>query len=119
MSQAGDLLREKCMNFSIRIVNLYKWLCDEKHEYVMSKQLLRAGTSIGANLSESQNAITKADFTSKIYISSKESNETQYWLELLFRTEFLDQKQYDSIMADATEIGKLLTSVTKKIHPQN
>lgn len=106
------------MNFSVRIVNLYKWLCDEKKEFVMSKQLLRSGTSIGANLAEAQAAISKADFAAKVYISSKECMETQYWIELLHRTEYLDDKQYHSIMNDAVEIGKLLTTITRSVKPR-
>ena len=90
MSNAGDLLMEKSMSFAIRIVKLYKWLCDEQKEFVLSKQLLRCGTSIGANLSEAQSAISKPDFTSKVYISLKECMETQYWIELLYKTDYLD-----------------------------
>lgn len=119
MSSAGDLLKEKSMNFSIRIVNLYKWLCEKKKEYVLSKQLLRSGTSIGANIAEAQCAVSKADFTAMIFISSKECNETQYWLELLHRTDYLNDKQYDSIKDDADELGKLLTSITKKVNPRS
>ena len=71
------------MDFALRIVNLYKYLIDEKNEYVMSKQLLRSGTSIGANIAESEHAQSKADFISKLYIALKEANETKYWLSLL------------------------------------
>ena len=117
MSNAGDLLMEKSMSFAIRIVKLYKWLCDEQKEFVLSKQLLRCGTSIGANLSEAQSAISKPDFTSKVYISLKECTETQYWIELLYKTDYLDEKQYCSIKSDAIEIGKLLSSITKKLQP--
>ena len=117
MSNAGDLLMEKSMSFAIRIVKLYKWLCDEQKEFVLSKQLLRCGTSIGANLSEAQSAISKPDFTSKVYISLKECMETQYWIELLYKTDYLDEKQYWSIKSDAIEIGKLLSSITKKLQP--
>lgn len=118
MSDSGKLLLKKCMNFAIRIVKLYKWLCDEKNEYVMSKQLLRCGTSIGANMSEAQAAVSKPDFIAKVYISAKECRETQYWIELLYNTEYLDVKQYDSIQSDAEELGKMLSSITKKLKPQ-
>lgn len=99
-------------------MNLYKWLCDEKKEFVMSKQLLRSGTSIGANMAEAQAAISKADFAAKVFISAKECRETQYWIELLFMTDYLDEKQYDSIMADSVELGNMLTSMTKKLQPK-
>ena len=105
--------------FSVRIVNLYKWLCNEKKEFVLSKQLLRSGTSIGANLSEAQSAISKADFAAKVYISLKESKETLYWIELLYRTKYLDEKLYLSIYKDANEMVSLLASVTKKLQPDS
>jgi four helix bundle protein len=119
MSQVGDLMMNKSMDFAIRIVNLYKWLCEEEKVYVLSKQLLRSGTSIGANLAEAQAAISKPDFIAKVYISAKECRETQYWIELLHRTHFLDDKQYSSIYEDATELGKLLSSITKKASSGN
>ncbi len=109
----------KSMNFAIRIVNLYKWLTKEKKESVLSKQLLRCGTSIGANLSEAQSAISKPDFSSKVYISLKECKETQYWIELLHHTDYLSEEQYLSIKNDAVEMGKLLSSVTKKLQPNS
>lgn len=111
MSQ--NIIYEKSLDFSLRIVHLYKWLCEEKKVFVLSKQLLRCGTSIGANLAEAQGAISKADFLSKIYISFKECKETLYWIELLYRASYLDDKQYDSIKKDAVELEKLLTSITK------
>lgn len=119
MSEVGELLQEKSMNFAIRIVKLYKWLCDEKKVFVLSKQLLRCGTSIGANIAEAQGAMSKADFAAKVYISSKECFETQFWIELLYKTDFLDEKQYQTIKTDAVELGRILTSITKKIHPRN
>ena len=119
MSSAGDLLMNKSMSLAIRIVNLYKWLCNEKNEFVLSKQLLRCGTSIGANLSEAQSAISKSDFASKVYISLKECMETQYWIELLYKTDYLNEEQYLSIKNDAAEMGKLLSSVTKKLQPNS
>lgn len=119
MSEAGDFIKGKSMDFSIRIVNLYKWLCNEKKEYVMSQQMLRCGTSIGANLAEAKSAISRADFVAKVYIALKECNETRYWLELLFRTNYLNEQQYYSINTDAVELGKILTTITKKTHPEN
>ena len=109
MSKVG----EKSKTFAIRIVKLYKYLCDEKKEFVLSKQLLRAGTSIGANLAEAECAISRNDFLAKIYIALKETSETQYWLELLFQTDYLTNKQYQSMQADADELRKMLSSTTK------
>lgn len=118
MSSAKDSLMTKSMDFAVRIVNLYKWLCNEKKEFVC-KQLLRSGTSIGANLSEAQSAISKADFAAKVYISLKEGKETLYWIELLYRTKYLDEKLYLSIYKDANEMVSLLASVTKKLQPDS
>lgn len=115
MDNLGLFIRTKCMNFSVRIVNLYKYLSEEKKEFVLSKQVLRSGTSIGANLVEAQNAISKKDFLAKLFISQKECAETQYWLELLMLTEYISKEQYESINNDCTEIIKLLVSTTKKL----
>ena len=103
----------KSKKFSIRIVRLYTFLREEKKEYVMSKQLLRSGTSIGANLAEAECAISRADFLSKAYIALKETMETIYWLELLHETEFLTDVQFDGICRDAEEIRRMLSSTTK------
>jgi len=110
-----SIIYEKSLNFSIRIVNLYKWLTNDKKEFVMSKQLLRCGTSIGANIAEALAAISNADFLAKLYISFKECRETLYWLELLWRTSFLDEQQYNSLLGDAMELEKMLASITKTI----
>ena len=88
-------------------------MCDEKHEYVLSKQLLRSGTSIGANVSETQHGQTKPDFNSKMNIALKEANETEYWIRLLYETSFLDETQYNSIHSDIDEIIFLLISICK------
>ena len=93
-------VKYKSKKFSVRIVNLYKYLCDKKNEYVLSKQILRSGTSIGANIAESECAISKKDFLSKIYIALKESAETLYWLDLLYETEYITDSQYESLYAD-------------------
>jgi len=119
MNDAGIKLKNKAMAFAVRIVNLYKWLCSDKKEFVLSKQLLRSGTSIGANIAESRAAISRADFLSKIYIYAKECRETQYWIELLYKTEYLNEQQYISIKEDAEEIGKILSSITKTMKPNN
>ncbi len=104
---------KKSKLFAIRIINLYKWLRSEKDEYVMAKQLLRCGTSIGANIHEGEEAISKAEFISKLYISLKEARETSYWLGLLVDTNFITQQQYESVYADCVELIKLLTSIIK------
>ena len=107
---------EKSKRFAVRIVRLYQYLCSEKKEFVISKQLLRSGTSIGANLSEAECAVSKSDFLSKIYISLKETAETMYWLELLFKTEYLTAPQYLSLYRDALELRKMLSSTTKTMY---
>ena len=106
---------DKSKNFAIRIVRLYQYLCTEKKDFVLSKQLLRSGTSIGANLAEAIYGISDKDFLSKIYISLKECAETNYWLELLFKTDYLTEQQYQSINEDCTELIKLLTSSAKNM----
>ena len=110
-----NIVKEKSVRFAIRIVKLYKFLTDEKHELVMSKQILRSGTSIGANIAESNNAISKKDFLSKLYIALKECSETLYWLDILYQTEYLDETQYRSLQADCAELYRLLQSITKTI----
>ena len=110
-----NIIEEKSFQFAIRAVNLYRYLCSEKNEYVMSKQLLRCGTSIGANVSEAQNAQSWADFLSKLNIALKEATETKYWLRLLFATDYLSEEQYQSIYADNVEIEKLLVSIVKSV----
>ena len=108
----NNVILEKTKSFAIRIVKLCKYLND-KNEYVLSKQLLRSGTSIGANVREAQRGQSKADFISKMNIALKESCETEYWLELLFETEYLSKEEYESIYNDNKEITKLLMSITK------
>lgn len=108
-----NIVFDKSKKFAIRVVKLYKYLCDEKKEFVLSKQLLRSGTSIGANISEANCSISKKEFLSKMYIAFKECSESKYWLDLLFETNYLTQTEYDSIMNDCSEIQKLLSSITK------
>ena len=104
---------EKSMELAIRIVKLSEYLQKEKHEYVMSKQVLRSGTSIGANIREANYGQSKKDFTSKMSIALKELSETEYWLELLNRTGYITEEQYESIQRDCSEVAKLLTSIVK------
>ena len=108
-----NAILEKSMDFSIRIVSLYKYLCSEKNEYTMSKQLLRSGTSIGANAHEAHNGQSNRVFLSKMYIALKEATETEYWLILLIRTEYLTKKQGSSILSDCVELKKILTAIIK------
>ena len=106
-----NVVADKSKSFAIRIIKFYKYLCDEKKEFILSKQILRSGTSIGANIAEAQYAQSPADFISKLSISQKECAETSYWLELAFYGKYIDEKMYNSMMADNTEIMKLLTSI--------
>jgi len=108
-----NVLVDKSFKFAIRVVKLYKYLCDSKKEYILSKQLLRSGTSIGANINESQEAQSKADFISKLSISLKEARESKYWIELLKETDYLSENEANSIIEDLVEILKLLTSIIK------
>ena len=108
-----NTVKYKSKKFAIRIVKLYKFLYDVKQEFVMSKQLLRCGTSIGANIAEAECAISKKDFANKMHIAYKECSETLYWLELLFDTDFLDEKQFSDIYKDCKELVKMLASITK------
>ena len=106
-------IQEKSFRFAVRIVNLCKYLQTEQKEYILSKQLLRSGTSIGANVSESQQAQSRPDFISKLNIALKEASETEYWLRLLFETEYLTKEQFDSIFADWDEVKSLLVAIVK------
>lgn len=106
-------VKEKSFDFAIRIVKLYKYLMDEKKEFVLSKQILRSGTSIGANINEAQQGQSKKDFLMKMNISLKECTETKYWIELLSATDFISLEQKNSIMNDCIEIEKMLTSIVK------
>ena len=108
-----NILLDKSFIFAVRIVKLYKYLCSQKKEYVLSKQLLRSGTSIGANINEAQDAQSKNDFISKLSISLKEARETKYWIELLRETDYLTDKEANNILEDLIEVIKLLVSIIK------
>ena len=111
--RTGSVVADKSFEFAVRIVNLSKHLrCDMK-EYVLSKQILRSGTSIGANVHEGRRAQSRADFLSKMSIALKEANETHYWLKLLYRTEYISEKEYLSLEADVDEILRILTAICK------
>ena len=108
-----SIVFDKSKSFALRIIALYKYLCDEKREFVLSKQLLRSGTSIGANIAEASCAYSSKEFLAKMYIAFKECAETAYWLELLYKAQYLYQPAFDSINADCTELQKILSSITK------
>jgi four helix bundle protein len=110
-----NTIKHKSKHFAVRIVNLYKYLTNEKKEYILSKQILRSGTSIGANIAESECAISQKDFMSKIYIALKECSETMYWLELLNETEYLSDKEFISLYNDCEEMKKMMQSTTKTL----
>jgi len=107
----NSLVYDKAFDFAIRIVNAYKYLCETHKEYVMSKQLLRSGTSIGANIAEANGAISDADFSNKMSIAYKESLETKYWLSLMKATNYLTEKTFESMFADADELSQILFSI--------
>ena len=108
-----NALREKSYQFALRIVKLYKFIHADKHEYVLSKQILRSGTSIGANVEEANQVQSKTDFIHKLCVAQKEAAETNYWLRLLRDSEFLTIKQADSLLTGCEEVQKLLTASIK------
>lgn len=110
---SDNLIESKSFDFAVRTVNLYKYLVREKKEFVISNQMLRSGTSIGANVAEAQRAQTKPDFHTKMSIASKEANETQYWIKLLHATEYLTDKEFESLNNDINEIIFLLVAICK------
>ena len=109
----ANVVEEKSFQFAIRIVRLYQYLRSKKKEFVLSKQLLRSGTSIGANVAEAQQAQSRADFLSKINIALKEAAETEYWLRLLRATDYMVEKEFRSIYDDCEQVKKLLVSIVK------
>ena len=115
MKKNNSIVASKSKAFALRIIKLYKYLTLEKKEYVLSKQILRSGTSIGANITEALSGISTNDFYAKIYISFKESSETKYWLELLHESDYINDEQFNSIYEDCLELNKLLSSITKSI----
>ena len=108
--------KEKSKRFAVRVVKLYRFLRENKSEYVMSKQLLRCGTSIGANLAEAECAISKKDFLAKVYIALKACAETKYWLELLYETQYLTKEEYKSIAGDCEELRRMLSATTRTMN---
>lgn len=108
-----NLIKDKSFAFALRIVRVSRYLNQEMHEYVLAKQLLRSGTAIGALVREAEHAESRADFIHKLAIALKEANETQYWLELLHKADYIDEKGFDSINQDCIELLKLLISIIK------
>lgn len=110
-----NLVAEKSLQLAVRIVNLRNFLVKEKKEYTLSDQILRSGTSIGANIAESEYAQSDADFLAKLSISQKEAGETLYWLKLLYTTDYISEVQYDSLRDDTQEVLRLLSSIILKL----
>lgn len=108
-----NIVKSKGFEFALRIVKLFQYLSDKKKEYVLSNQLLRSGTAIGALVRESEHAESKADFIHKLSIALKEANESDYWVELLHRSEYLTESEYKSLFSDLDEIRRLLVSIIK------
>ena len=111
------MLQQKTIDFAVRIVNFYKHLCTDKKEFVISKQILRSGTSIGANVHESIHAQSRADFISKMNIALKEADETDYWLRLLKDSDIINQKEFDSLEKDVKQIIGTLVKIIKSSKP--
>ena len=112
------MLHDKSLRFAVRTVNFYNHLCDNKKEFVISKQILRSGTSIGANIRESKNAESRSDYIHKLSIALKEADETQYWLEVLSLSNIIDDNEYSSMNNDVKELIALLTSIITRIKNQ-
>ena len=110
-----NVIMDKSYAFALRIIKLYKYLIAEKKEYVLSKQILRSGTSIGALVKEAEHAQSKADFLNKMNVALKEANETEYWLMLLKDSKYIEEKSFDSIHEENVEIIKLLASIVKSL----
>ncbi|MEO7977819.1 four helix bundle protein [Flavobacterium sp.] len=108
---AENIIKVKSFNFALRIIKLSQFLNVEKKEFILIKQLFRSGTAIGALVRESEQAESKKDFIHKLAIAQKEANETDYWLELLFQSDYLNQTQFQSIKTDIIEINKILASI--------
>lgn len=114
--KSENTVRDKSYAFARRCVKLYKYLCEEKKEYILSKQLLGSDTSIGANIAEDQYGQTKADFASKLSIAQKEAGETEFWLRLLGDEDYITKTQSESMLADCRELIRLLQSITKTLY---
>ena len=114
-----NTILEKSKAFALRIIKLYKHLHNNRREFILSQQVLKSGTSIGANVKEGVFAQSRADFTAKLYIAQKECAETEYWLELLFESEYIDKREFESIYEDCQELMRLLVATTKTLSVDN
>ena len=110
-----NVISELSIKFALRIINLYKYLCENKREYDISRQVYRSGTSIGANIAESKNAQSNADYISKLSIALKEADETEYWLILLYKSDYITQQEFDSLISDLQVIIGTLVNIIKKL----
>ena len=114
-----NIIKEKAYNFAVRIINLYKFLTTEKKEFIISKQILRSGTSIGANVEEAVGGISRKDFINKLSIAYKESRETHYWLRLIHDGQFIPEKMFISLEKDCLELCKILFSIIRSTRKSN
>ena len=112
-TKEDNIVASKSYAFAVRCVNVYKYLCEEKHDYVIGKQLMRSGTSVGANVKEGIRGYTKLDFSAKMSIALKEASESEFWIEVLRDTEYLTLSQADSLLQDCRELIKLLMSIVR------
>ena len=112
-TKEDNIIATKSYAFAVRCVNLYKYLCDVKNDYTIGRQLMRSGTSIGANVKEATRGVSKADFTAKMSISLKEAGESEFWIELLRDTDYITTEQAESMLADCQELLKLLMTIVK------
>ena len=110
---------DKSKHFAVKVIRLYKYLNDTQREHILSKQLLRSGTSIGANAKEGAYAQTKADLMTKLFIAQKECAETEYWLELLYESEYIPKDKFDTIYSDCQELMRILVASTKTLQGKN
>ena len=108
-----NVIKRKSRDFAIDIIKAYQWLCEEKHEFIMSKQILRSGTSIGANIAEGIRGQSKADFYAKMSIALKEASETSFWLDVLHATDYLSNKQFEDLNDKCEEILSILVAILK------
>jgi len=110
-----NIIKDKSFRFSVRLIKLYQYIIKEKREYTLTKQILRSGTSIGANVEEALGGVSRKDFSNKLAITYNEARETEYWLKLLLETNYINKKMYDSIYQDCNESSKILFTIIKKI----
>ncbi|NUM72504.1 MAG: four helix bundle protein [Ignavibacteriaceae bacterium] len=114
MKEEKNNLYNKALQFAVRMVKLREYFAEKRREHILSKQILRSGTSIGANIAEANASVSRVDFTNKLAIALKEANETKFWLQLLHATEYLSNEQYESLYKDADELCKILYTLIKK-----